>query len=46
MKYVGLQLDEELTFEHHIEYLYGNAVKKQGVIRIAWDYLNVKTFSF
>ena len=45
-KYHGIQLDDGLTFDHHMDYLYGKLVEKLGVIREAREYLDVNTSSF
>ena len=44
--YLWLRLDDNLTFDLHVEYLHSMAVTKFGVILKAHDYLDVKTFSF
>lgn len=43
MKYLGVILDEHLTFDEHINYILTKASKKLGILRRARDYLNKST---
>ncbi len=40
MKYLGVILDEHLTFDEHITYILTKSSKKLGILRRARDYLN------
>ena len=43
MKYLGMMLDEKLIFNNHIEFLYGKAVNKLGILRKSRNCLDQKT---
>ena len=43
MKYLGVILDDHLTFDEHITYIINKASKKLGVLRRAREYLNKST---
>ncbi len=43
MKYLGVILDEHLTFDQHINYIIHKSSKKLGVLRRAREYLNKTT---
>ena len=43
MKYLGVILDEFLTFDEHINYILTKSSKKLGILRRARDYLNKNT---
>ena len=43
MKYLGVILDNFLTFDAHIEYVHSKAVKKLGVVRKAREFLDLGT---
>ncbi len=40
MKYLGVILDNYLTFDQHVEYIHGKAVKKLGIVRKAREFLD------
>ena len=43
MKYLGVILDEHLTFDEHVTYIITKALKKLGILRRAHEYLNMNT---
>ncbi len=43
MKYLGMMLDQHLTFDDHVEYLHGKAVKKLGILRRSRNFLDKNT---
>ena len=43
MKYLGVILDDHLTFDEHITYILTKSFKKLGILRHARDYLGRKT---
>ena len=43
MKYLGVILDDHLTFDEHITYIVNKASKKLGVLRRAREFLNRST---
>ena len=43
MKYLGVILDEHLTFDEHVSYILTKSSKKLGILRRARDYLNKKS---
>ena len=43
MKYLGIILDEHLTFDEHITYIINKSSKKLGVLRRAKEFLNKST---
>ncbi len=43
MKYLGVILDDHLTFDEHITYIINKASKKLGVLRRAREFLNKST---
>ena len=42
LKYLGVILDEHLTFDEHVAYILTKSSKKLGILRQARDYLNKK----
>ena len=40
MKYLGVILDQHLTFDEHVAYLQSKVVKKLGIVRKARDFLD------
>ena len=43
MKYLGMILDDRLTFDDHIDYICNKAVKKLGILRKAQNFLDLDT---
>ena len=43
MKYLGVQLDDHITFENHINYIHAKATEKHGIFRKSRPYLDRKT---
>ncbi len=43
MKYLGVILDEHLTFDEHIQYIIFKSSKKLGILRRSKEYLNSST---
>ena len=43
MKYLGVILDQFLTFDQHTDYIHSKAVKKLGIVRKARDFLDLGT---
>ena len=43
MKYLGIILDENLSFTEHIKYIFNKSTKKLGILRRAREYLDQKT---
>ena len=43
IKYLGLILDEHLTFKDHIKYIYHKSSNKLSILRTAGEYLDMKT---
>ena len=43
MKYLGVILDNFLTFDQHTDYIHGKAVKKLGIVRKAREFLDMGT---
>ncbi len=41
MKYLGVILDDALSFDPHVEYIHSKAVKKLGVVQKARDFLDL-----
>ncbi len=42
-KYWGVFLDDKLTFDKHVEYIHGKAVKKMGIVHKARNFLDRST---
>ncbi len=43
MKYLGIQLDEHLTFVEHISYIHQKSSKQLGILRRSREYLDRST---
>ncbi len=43
MKYLGVILDEHLTFDEHVNYIIAKASKKLGILHRAREFLNLNT---
>ncbi len=43
MKYLGVILDDILSFDSHVEYMHGKVVKKLGIVRKARDFQDLGT---
>ncbi len=43
MKYLGMILDESLTFDEHIAQIYAKSSQKLGILRRSRDYLDTNT---
>ena len=43
MKYLGMMLDDQLTFEEHIDYIQSKTVQKLGILRKSRDFLDRNT---
>ena len=43
MKYLGMMLDENLTFNDHVDYLYIRAVEKLAILRKVRNFVDPNT---
>ncbi len=43
MKYLGVILDSQLTFDEHVNFIHSKAVKKLGIVRKSREFLDRKT---
>ena len=43
MKYLGVSLDDRLSFDEHVNYMYTKASQKLGILRRSREYLDKST---